>query len=87
MSAVGCGHAAGIGDLAGDGDGEQFTASIMGALMSYVLVPAGPSTRLLLKVVVADRNLAAVALGLGDLPMARKQLRTLARLAAAGGAE
>ncbi len=66
--------------------GEQLTASIMGALMSYVLVPAGPSTRLLLKVAVAERNLAAVALALGDLPMARKQLSTLARLAETGGA-
>jgi hypothetical protein len=47
--------------------GEQLTASVMGALMSYVLVPAGPSTRLLLKVVTAERNLAALALGLGDL--------------------
>lgn len=67
--------------------GEQLTASVMGALMSYVLVPAGPSTRLLLKVVTAERNLAALALGLGDLPMARKQLRTLARLAETGGTD
>jgi hypothetical protein len=67
--------------------GEQLTASIMGALMSYVLVSAGPSTRLLLKVVVAQRSLAAVALALGDLPMARKQLRTLARLAETSGAD
>lgn len=65
--------------------GEQLTATIMGAFMSYVLVPDGPSTRLLLKVVAAQRNIGAVVLGLGDLPMARKQLLTLARLAENGG--
>ena len=61
--------------------GEQLTARIMGAVMSYVLVPDGPSTRLLLKVVTAGGQLLAPLLTVGDLVMARRQLLNLARLA------
>lgn len=62
--------------------GVQLTGAIMGAVMSYVLVPAGEgSTRLLLKLVITRGRVAAPLLCLGDLVMARKQLRTLARLA------
>jgi hypothetical protein len=60
----------------------QLTGTIMGAVMSYVLVSRddGP-TRLLLKVVTARGSMLTPLLCLGDLVMARKQLRTFARLA------
>lgn len=62
--------------------GVQLTGTIMGAVMSYVLVPDSPSTtRLLLKLVAARGQVLAPLLCLGDLVMARKQLRTLAELA------
>jgi hypothetical protein len=60
---------------------EQLTASIAGALMSYVLVPEGDATRLLLKVVMARGRLAAPLVSAGDLVMARRQLLNLKRLA------
>lgn len=59
----------------------HLTATIMGAVLSYVLVPAGNGgTRLLLKVVAGGSRVLAPLLCVGDLVMARKQLRTLARL-------
>lgn len=63
--------------------GEHLTATIMGAHMSYVVVPAGERTRLLLKVVARTRPWLAPALSLGDLVMARKQLLRLGSLAEA----
>ena len=69
--------------------GVQLTGMIMGAAMSYVLVPdGGAATRLLLKVVAAPgRPAVSRLLCVGDLVMARRQLRTFARLAeAAAGA-
>ena len=65
--------------------GRHLTATIMGALMSYVLVPDGAETRLLLKIVIKRRNLYSQALVLGDWPMARRQLLNLKRLAENGG--
>jgi hypothetical protein len=60
----------------------QLTATILGALMSYLLVPAGDgTTRLLLKVVMTGSRLAAPVLSLGDLVMARRQLLNLKALA------
>jgi hypothetical protein len=59
----------------------QLTATIMGATMSYVLVPAGAHTRLLLKVVTARGRLIAPLVSVGDLVMARRQLLNLKRLA------
>jgi hypothetical protein len=57
---------------------EQLTATIMGAFMSYVLVPQGDGgTRLLLKVTARTRRWAAPALSVGDLIMARRQLLNL----------
>jgi hypothetical protein len=53
---------------------EQLTAKILGAVMSYVLVPEGASTRLLLKIVMGSGRWYAPALSLGDLIMARRQL-------------
>lgn len=63
---------------------HQLTGAIMGAVMSYVLVPDGDTTRLLLKVVSAVHPVLAPLLSVGDLVMARRQLRTLGRLAESG---
>ena len=63
--------------------GRCLTAEIMGAHMSYVVVPAGERTRLLLKVVAETRPWLAPLLSLGDLVMARKQLLRLGSLAEA----
>lgn len=65
--------------------GVQLTGRIMGAVMSYVLVPVGgstgASTRLLLKVTGAHSRWIAPLLSTGDLVMARRQLLNLKRLA------
>jgi hypothetical protein len=63
--------------------GHALTATIMGTVMSYVLigVDGGRQTRLLLKIVAASRTLYTPLLAVGDLIMARRQLLTLARLA------
>ena len=62
--------------------GRQLTATIMGAVMSYLLVPAEPdATRLLLKVVASPGRWLAPALSVGDLAMARRQLLNLKELA------
>jgi hypothetical protein len=63
--------------------GRHLTGTIMGAFMSYVLVPLedGLQTRLLLKVVTAGRRMTAPLLAVGDLIMARRQLLNLAALA------
>ena len=64
--------------------GAQLTGQIMGAFMSYVLVPQADDTRLLLKVVVPSRRWLAPFLSVGDLVMARRQLLNLKRLAEQG---
>ncbi|MQY22022.1 polyketide cyclase [Nocardia macrotermitis] len=62
--------------------GEQLTATIIGAFMSYVLVPRdADTTRLLLKVVIRTNRLLAPGLSVGDLIMARRQLLNLKSLA------
>lgn len=61
--------------------GVSLTGVIMGATMSYVLAPTGDGTRLLLKLVTARGRWAAPLLSLGDLVMARRQLRNWAALA------
>lgn len=61
---------------------EHYTGHILGAVMSYVLVPAGADgTRLLLKIVMSGYGWLAPALSVGDLVMARRQLLNLKRLA------
>jgi hypothetical protein len=60
---------------------EQLTGRIGGVLMSYVLVPDGGDTRLLLKIVAAKGRLTAPLLSLGDLVMARRQLLNFKQLA------
>jgi hypothetical protein len=49
--------------------------------MSYVLVPDGQSTRLLMKLVTAMSRWLTPGLSVGDLVMARRQLLNLKRLA------
>ena len=62
--------------------GNQLTGTIMGAFMSYVLVPQDQdTTRLLLKVVMQTSRWAALGLSVGDLIMARRQLLNLKLLA------
>ena len=71
-----------LGRIVSVDPGAQLTATIMGAYMSYVLVPADlDGTRLLLKVVSRAGPLAARGLSVGDLIMARRQLLNLKRLA------
>ena len=61
--------------------GKHLTGTIMGAFMSYVLVPEDhPTTRLLLKVVMRTTRRKAPALCVGDLIMARRQLLNLKQL-------
>ncbi|NHO79860.1 SRPBCC family protein [Micromonospora sp. CMU55-4] len=65
--------------------GRHLTASIMDAVLSYVLVPdGGNTTRLLLKVVMRTNPVIALGGCLGDLVMARRQLLNLKRLAEEG---
>lgn len=62
--------------------GRQLTATIMGAFMSYLLVPGERDTiRLLLKAVMQTNRWAAVGLSIGDLIMARRQLLNFKHLA------
>jgi hypothetical protein len=61
--------------------GKQLTGQIIGATMSYVLMPDALGTRLLLKVVIQRGRVIAPLVSLGDLVMARRQLLNLKRLA------
>jgi hypothetical protein len=72
-----------VGRILALSPGEHLTGEIMGAVMSYVLVPGEKTTtRLLLKVVTRRRRrVTSPLLSLGDLIMARRQLLNLARLA------
>ncbi|MEW2591249.1 polyketide cyclase [Micromonospora aurantiaca] len=65
--------------------GHHLTGEIMGAVLSYVLVPdAGNTTRLLLKVVMRTNPVIALGGCLGDLVMARRQLLNLKQFAESG---
>lgn len=63
--------------------GRELTATIMGAHLSYAVLPGAGAghTRLVLKVVARTSRWLAPALALGDLVMARRQLLNLKRLA------
>jgi hypothetical protein len=63
---------------------EHLTASILGAVMSYILVPERDATRLLLKIVMGNGRWYAPALSVGDLVMARRQLWNFKALAESG---
>ncbi|MFF5986615.1 polyketide cyclase [Prauserella flavalba] len=61
---------------------RQLTGTILGAFLSYVLVPESDgTTRLLLKVVMETSRWVALGVCAGDLVMARRQLLNLKRLA------
>jgi hypothetical protein len=71
-----------LGRILSVGPGTQLTGAIMGAVMSYVLVARDDeTTRLLLKVVMRTAPAVALAVSVGDLVMARRQLLTFKRLA------
>jgi hypothetical protein len=71
-----------LGRIVSVDPGKQLTATILGAFMSYVLVPGDhDTTRLLLKAVIRTNRWAAIGLCVGDLIMARRQLLNLKRLA------
>ncbi|WP_433288064.1 polyketide cyclase [Micromonospora sp. CA-244673] len=71
-----------LGRIVSVDPGKQLTSTIMGAFMSYVLVPQEhDTTRLLLKVVMQTTRWAALGLSVGDLVMARRQLLNLKQLA------
>jgi hypothetical protein len=74
-----------VGRIVSVEPGRQLTATIMGAYMSYVLLPdRRGATRLLLKVVARTNRWAAVGLSIGDLVMARRQLLNFKHLAERG---
>lgn len=71
-----------VGRIVAVDPGRQITGTIMGAFMSYVLVPYEHDvTRLLLKIVTRTSRWTAPGLCLGDLIMARRQLLNLKQLA------
>ena len=71
-----------LGRIVSVDPGQQLTGAIMGAFMSYALVPQDhDATRLLLKVVMRTRRWVALGLSVGDLIMARRQLLNLKQLA------
>jgi hypothetical protein len=69
-----------LGRILSVSPGEQLTGRIVGAVMSYVLIPEG-ATRLLLKIVTPGGRWVAPLLSVGDLVMARRQLLNLKQLA------
>jgi hypothetical protein len=71
-----------LGRIVSVDPGKQLTGTIMGAFMSYVLLPRDhDTTRLLLKVTMRTSRWAALGLSVGDLIMARRQLLNLKLLA------
>jgi hypothetical protein len=71
-----------LGRIVSVDPGRQLTGAIMGAFMSYVLVPQEHgTTRLLLKIVMRTTRWGAPGLSVGDLIMARRQLLNLKHLA------
>ncbi|WP_329519234.1 hypothetical protein [Spirillospora sp. NBC_01491] len=71
-----------LGRIVSVAPGKQLTGTILGAFMSYVLVPQDhDTTRLLLKVVMRTSRWAALGLSVGDLIMARRQLLNWKKLA------
>lgn len=65
--------------------GHELTATIMGAHLSYAVLPQDDDVRLVLKVAAHASRWLAPVLSVGDLVMARKQLLTLKELAESDG--
>lgn len=76
-------HAAGrpVGSVLSVTPGEQVTARIFSSVMSYVVVPTGRQSRLLMKIVMGSGRVFAPLVSAGDLVMARRQLLNLKALA------
>lgn len=72
-----------LGHIVSVARGEQLTGRILGAVMSYVLVPESGTTRLLLKIVMPSGRWLAPLVSVGDLVMARRQLLNIKQLAEA----
>jgi hypothetical protein len=71
-----------VGQILSVDQGKHLTGTIMGAFMSYVLIPEDQqATRLLLKVIMHTSRWKAPVLSVGDLIMARRQLLNLKQLA------
>ncbi len=70
-----------VGSVLSVTPGEQLTARILGSVMSYVVVPEGADSRLLMKIVMGRGRLLAPLVSVGDLVMARRQLLNLKALA------
>ncbi len=73
-----------IGRILAVEPGVELTATVMGGVLSYLVVPGDAgSSRLLLKVVMPRLRLLAPLVSVGDLVMARRMLLNLTRLAEA----
>lgn len=71
-----------LGRIVSVDPGEQLTGTIIGAFMSYVVVPRDhDTTRLLLKVVKQTNRWVGIGLSIGDLIMARRQLLNFKKFA------
>jgi len=70
-----------LGRILSVSPGRQLTGRIAGAVMSYVVVPEGDVTRLLLKIVTPGGRWIAPLVSIGDLVMARRQLLNFKQLA------
>jgi len=70
-----------VGRVISGEPGRELTAQIMGATMSYLIVPRSGGSRLLLKIVIPRRTWLSSILAVGDWPMARRQLMNFKRLA------
>lgn len=70
-----------IGRVLSAAPGRQFTGTIAGIVISYVLEPDDQGTRLLMKLIAARGRWFAPLLSVGDLVMARRQLLNIKALA------
>jgi hypothetical protein len=72
-----------VGQVLSTAHDEHITARILNTVMSYVLVPSGDGTRLLMKLALERDRWFAPVLAVGDWPMARRQLMNFKALAEA----
>ena len=74
-----------IGRVLSAAPGREFTGTIAGVFISYVLEPDDQGTRLLMKLVAARGRWFAPLFSVGDLVMARRQLLNIKALAEQAG--